>query len=145
MQYRVPQFIEHEAKILGPLNLRQSLMVGGVIAICFFLYFAIGQENFFLFMLIAALLTGIALAFSFGKVQGQTLEKVLKNFLNYNISPRIFLWRRKQTTVYLSVSRPKRSFVPISQEKKTDLKVTSHGKIGDLIKKIDFEKQGNEL
>lgn len=140
MQYRVPQFIEHEAKILGPLNLRQSLMVGGVIAICFFLYFMFGQENFFAFLLVAGLLTGIALAMSFGQIEGQSLPKVIKNFLNFNVSPRIFLWKRKQTPVYLSVSRPERSNIPKVEEKKAELKMTQQGKIGQLIKNIDFEK-----
>jgi len=139
MQYRVPQFIEHEAKILGPLNLRQSLMVGGVIAICFFLYFMFGQENFFLFLIVAGLLTGIALALSFGQVEGQSLPKVIKNFLEFNVNPRIFLWKRKQTPVYLSVSRPERKVAPV-EEKKAELKMTSQGKIGQLIKNIDFEK-----
>ena len=139
MQYRVPQFIEHEAKILGPLNLRQSLMVGGVIAICFFLYFMFGQENFFLFLMVAGLLTGIALALSFGQVEGQSLPKVIKNFLEFNVNPRIFLWKRKQTPVYLSVSRPERKIAPV-EEKKAELKMTSQGKIGQLIKNIDFEK-----
>ena len=140
MQYRVPQFIEHEAKILGPLNLRQSLMVGGVIAICFFLYFAFGEENFFLFLLVAGLLTGTALALSFGSVEGQSLPKVIKNFLMFNVNPRMFLWKRKQSTVYLSVSRPERTNIPKAEEKKAELRMTSQGKIGQLIKNIDFEK-----
>ncbi|MDD4531487.1 MAG: PrgI family protein, partial [Candidatus Pacebacteria bacterium] len=111
MQYRVPQFIEHEAKILGPLNIRQSLMVGGVLAVCFFLYFMIGQTNFFLFLLIAGALTGIALAVSFAKIEGLSLPAVMKNWANFNINPRIYLWRRKQSPVYLSTQRAKREIV----------------------------------
>jgi len=138
MQYRVPQFIEHEAKILGPLNIRQSLMVGGVLAICFFLYFVIGQSNFFLFLLIAAVLTGGALAISFAKIEGLSLPTVIKNWINFNISPKIFLWRRKQSPVYLSTERIRREVVVT--EEKSPLKVKQEGKIGELIKKIDFEK-----
>ena len=138
MQYRVPQFIEHEAKILGPLNVRQSLMVGGVLAVCFFLYFMIGQTNFFLFLLIAAGLTGGALAISFAKIEGLTLTAVIKNWINFNISPKIFLWRRKQSPVYLSTERIRREIV--IKEERSPLKVKQEGKIGELIKKIDFEK-----
>lgn len=138
MQYRVPQFIEHEAKILGPLNIRQSLMVGGVLAVCFFLYFMIGQTNFFLFLLIAAALTGAALAVSFAKIEGLSLPAVMKNWANFNINPRIYLWRRKQSPVYLSTVRAKREIV--IREEKSPLKVKQEGKIGELIRKIDFEK-----
>jgi hypothetical protein len=145
MQYRVPQFIEHEAKILGPLNLAQSLMVGGVIAVCFIMYFAFGQQNFVLFLLVAAVLMGGALGISFGKVEGLGLPTVMKNFMNYNVSPRIYLWRRKESTVYLSTQREAKPKV-VSQdlEKKSPLKLRNEGKIEQMIKKIDFEKSEEE-
>lgn len=139
MQYRVPQFIEHEAKILGPLNIKQSMTIGVVLVVCFFLYFAIGEENFFLFILLAGLLTGIALAISFYKVQGQALPVVMKNWINFSISPRLFLWRRKQSPVFLSTERERRAITIVKQEK-SPLKMRDEGKIEELIKKIDFEE-----
>lgn len=139
MQYRVPQFIEHEAKILGPLNIKQSMTIGAVLVVCFFLYFAIGEENFFLFILLAGLLTGIALAISFYKVQGQALPVVMKNWINFSISPRLFLWRRKQSPVFLSTERERRAITIVKQEK-SPLKMRDEGKIEELIKKIDFEE-----
>lgn len=139
MQYRVPQFIEHEAKILGPLNIKQSLFVGGVLAACFFMYFSIGQTNFFLFLLIAAALIGIALAMSFAKIEGQELPAVIKNWINFNSNPKIFLWRRKQSPVFLSTERTRRE-ITTKKTEKSPLKVKQEGRIGDMIKKIDFEK-----
>lgn len=139
MQYRVPQFIEHEAKILGPLNIRQSLLVGGVIAISFFMYFSIGQSNFPLFLLIAGTLVGIALAVSFTKIEGQGLPTVMRNWANFNINPKIFLWKRKQAPVYLSTERVRRE-ITVKEEEKSPLKMKQEGRIGDMIKKIDFEK-----
>ena len=139
MQYRVPQFIEHEAKILGPLNIRQSLLVGGVIAACFFMYFSIGQTNFFLFLLIAGALVGVALAISFTKIEGQGLPTVMKNWTNFNVNPKIFLWKRKQSPVFLSTERIKRE-ITVAPIDKSSLKVKQEGKIGEMIKKIDFEK-----
>jgi hypothetical protein len=139
MQYRVPQFIEHEAKILGPLNIRQSLLVGGVIAACFFMYFSIGQTNFFLFLLIAGALVGVALAISFTKIEGQGLPTVMKNWANFNVNPKIFLWKRKQSPVFLSTERIKRE-ITVAPIDKSSLKVKQEGKIGEMIKKIDFEK-----
>ncbi|MDD2274805.1 MAG: hypothetical protein PHI91_01165 [Candidatus Pacebacteria bacterium] len=139
MQYRVPQFIEHQAKILGPLNVKQSMTIGVVLVICFFLYFAIGEENFFLFILLAGLLTGIALAISFYKVQGQSLPVVMKNWTSFNISPRLFLWKRKRSPVFLSTERERRAITIVKQEK-SPLKMRDEGKIEELIKKIDFEE-----
>jgi hypothetical protein len=50
----------------------------------------------------------------------------------------MFLWKRKQSPVYLSTERIKRDI--IVKEEKSPLKVKQEGKIGELIKKIDFEK-----
>jgi len=98
----------------------------------------VGQTNFFLFLLIAAVLTGAALAISFTKIEGLGLPTVIKNWANFNINPKIFLWRRKQSTVYLSTERIRREVAV--KEEKSPLKVKQEGKIGELIKKIDFEK-----
>jgi len=114
-------------------------MVGGVIAACFFMYFSIGQTNFFLFLLIAATLIGLALGISFTKIEGQGLPTVAKNWINFNMNPKIFLWRRKQSSVYLSTERVRREITK-KEEKKSTLKVKQEGRIGDMIKKIDFEK-----
>ncbi|KUK49698.1 MAG: hypothetical protein PWQ56_285 [Patescibacteria group bacterium] len=138
MQYRVPQFIEHEAKILGPLNVKQSMTIGVVLVICFFLYFSVGQANFFLFILLAGLLTGIALAISFYKIEGQSLPVVMKNWMNFNMVPKLYLWRRKQSPVFLSTERERRDLV-VDKKEKSPLKMRDEGKIEDLIKKIDFE------
>lgn len=139
MQYRVPQFIEHEAKILGPLNIKQSMIIGVVLVICFFLYFSVGQSNFFLFLLLAALLTGAALAISFYKVEGQSLPTVMKNWTNFSANPRLYLWRRKQSPIYLSTERERKEINNV-EEKKSPLKMKDEGKIENLIKQIDFEK-----
>ena len=139
MQYRVPQFIEHEAKILGPLNVKQSMMIGVVLVICFFLYFSVGQSNFFLFLLLAAILTGAALAISFYKIEGQSLPTVIKNWTNFSANPHLYLWRRKQSPIYLSTERERREINNV-EEIKSPLKMKDEGKIENLIKQIDFEK-----
>jgi len=100
----------------------------------------VGQTNFFLFLIIAAFITGGALAISFTKIEGLELPTVIKNWINYNVNPKIFLWRRKQSPVYLSTERIRREIV--AKEKKSPLKVKQEGKIGDLIKRIDFERKG---
>jgi hypothetical protein len=102
------------------------------------MYFSFGQTNFFLFLVVAAGLVGFALAVSFTKVEGQGLPTVMKNWAYFNINPKIFLWRRKQSPVYLSTERVRRE-INVVQEK-SPLKVKQEGKIGEMIKKIDFEK-----
>ena len=65
MQYTVPQFIEHEAKIVWIFTFKQFIFLGIAAAISFMLYFS---GNFFLFIVGTILAFGAALAFVFVKI-----------------------------------------------------------------------------
>lgn len=95
MQFTVPQFIEQETKIVGPLTFRQFIYIGGGGIICFILYFTLAKNNFWLFVLVAIILMSIALAFAFLKIGGRSLTTILLNFFTFTIAPKIYLWRRK--------------------------------------------------
>jgi len=92
MRFQVPQFINYELKILGPLNLRQTLFLGITGAVIFVMRFFIPFQIF----LPASLFLAVgALAFGFLKIEGRTLPIVLINFFMFSISPKLFLWKRK--------------------------------------------------
>ena len=92
-QYTVPQFIEHEPKIVGPLTFKQFIFIGIAAAICFIFYFT---TPFFIFILvtIVVMLTGVALAFL--KSGGRSLPLVLKNFFGFSLAPKMYLWKHKE-------------------------------------------------
>ena len=94
-QFTVPKFIEHEAKIVGPLTFKQFIFVGIAGAICFILYFTLGKVNFFLFLLLAIILMVGGFALAFLKSGGRSLPVVLKNFFSFSMSPKIYLWKKK--------------------------------------------------
>ena len=94
-QFTVPQFIEHEAKIVGPLTFKQFIFVGIAGAICFILYFTLGKTNFFLFLVSTIILMSGGFALAFMKSGGRTLPVVLKNFLFFSLAPKIYLWKKK--------------------------------------------------
>ena len=94
-QFTVPKFIEHEAKIVGPLTFKQFVFVGIAGAVCFALYFTLGKTNFFLFVLLSALLMAGGFALAFLKSGGRSLPTVLKNFLGFSMSTKIYLWKKK--------------------------------------------------
>lgn len=136
MEFKVPQFIEHETKILGPLTFKQTIFVVIAGVICLFLYFSIGKSNFFLFILISIVLIGAALAFGFLKIQGQSLPTLLKNFLNFSIAPKIYLWKRKKTPVYLEQKEEVKK--EIKENKESPLKINKKSNLKELNKKIEF-------
>jgi len=101
MQFTVPQFIEHEAKIIGPLTFRQSVIIGIAGAICFFLYFSIAEVSFFLFLVLSIFILGLGVALAFLKIGPQGLPTILANFLRFSLVPKIYIWRKGKIPVVI--------------------------------------------
>ena len=95
MQFTVPQFIEEEAKIVGPLTFKQLLYLAGPGIIIFFLYFSLAKTNLLAFIIITIFLAGLALAVAFLKIGGYSLPILFKNFFGFFVSSKIYLWGKK--------------------------------------------------
>lgn len=91
-QFTVPKFIEHKAKIVGPLTFGQFVFVGIAGAICLVLYFTI---PFFFFILASVILMLGGFTLAFYKSGGRPLPTVLKNLLFFFFSPKMYLWKKK--------------------------------------------------
>src|SRR3990167_3411241 len=96
MEYQVPQFIEVEDKIVGPLTLKQFIYIAGAVGLCvvFFAYLPI----IFAFIL-AAPVVGLAVALAFYKVNGKSFIEILEAGFNYYIGAKLFLWKHKDQSV----------------------------------------------
>jgi len=92
MEFTVPQFIEKEAKIVGPLTFKQSIYIGAGGAICFFLFFTIPV---YLFVPLAIIIMGSAAGLAFLKIQSISLPAYVKNFFFFLSKPRVYLWKKK--------------------------------------------------
>ena len=99
MRFTVPQFIEKEIPIVGPFTFKQFVFIGIAGAICFFLYFTIGKTNFFLFVVACSIIGTIAASLAFLKINGRPFPTFIGNFLRFNLTPKIFIWARKELPV----------------------------------------------
>lgn len=91
MRFTVPKFIEHEAKIVGPLTFKQFIFIGIAGAICFALYFTV---PFSIFLIASLVLGGGAIALAFLKIGGRSLPIIFGNFLKFSVSPRMYIWKK---------------------------------------------------
>lgn len=96
MRFTVPQFIEYEMKIVGPLTFRQFIFIGIAGAIGFFLYFTIGKTNLFLFIVACFILGVISVTLAFLQIGGRSFSTIIGNFLRFKLSPKIYLWGKKE-------------------------------------------------
>lgn len=92
-QFQVPQFIEIEDKIVGPLTLKQFLYVAAAIFLASLLFFIL---ELWLWIIFAAFFGFIASLFAFVKINGRPLEKIFFNAFRYYWKPRLYLWQRKR-------------------------------------------------
>ena len=99
MRFTVPQFIEYETKIIGPLTFRQFIFVGIAGAICFFLYFTLGKTNFALFIMACLIIGAIAGVLAFLQIGGRPFPTIIGNFLRFNLRPKMFIWRKNEVPI----------------------------------------------
>jgi len=102
MQVQIPQFIEIENKIVGPLTLKQFLYLAGAGGLSFMFYFIL---EFWLWLLITSILGAIAIALAFIKYNGQHLPKIISAAFNFFWKPRFYLWQRMPEEKFVLVER----------------------------------------
>ncbi len=90
MQFQVPQFIDIEDKIMGPLTLRQFLYLAAAGAFSFISFFALQTVLWGALTVIMGL---IAATFAFIKYNGQPMVKVVAAFTKFLWFPKFYLWR----------------------------------------------------
>lgn len=93
MRFQVPQFVETEVKIIGPLTIKQFLWVaiGGVLV---FLYFHALRGVWFFVATIPTVVIAGALAFL--KINGLTLIEYLASFFSFLTNPKKYVFTKDQ-------------------------------------------------
>ncbi|MFH1894445.1 MAG: hypothetical protein ABH813_00875 [Patescibacteria group bacterium] len=120
MQFTVPQFIERESKIFGPLTFIQFIYIGSGGTVCLLLYFSFAKTNFLLFLLATAIIMSLTGSLAFLRIGGRSLPTMIKNFFFFTLAPKIYLWRRKN--------------VPPRMIKKTEEKTEPEGAESSILK-----------
>jgi len=125
-QFTVPQFIERETPIVGPLTFRQFIIMAIFGGIVFFLYFSIGKTNFLLFLTFALILISVGLALAFLQIGGRPLPTILANFLRFIFIPKTYLWRKKEIPIKVFkkevLKEEKKEELPLKIAEKSQLK-----------------------
>ena len=128
MRFTVPKFIDHEAKIVGPLTFKQFAFIGTAVFIGFILYFTV---SFSIFIISCLVLGGGSAALAFLKIESKPLPAFLGNLLLFRLSPKIYIWRK--TKKRLKILK-KEKFEKEKDKKDVSLKMTREGQL----KKLNF-------
>lgn len=112
-QFVVPQFIEVEDKIFGPITTRQFLII---LAAALIIFIAYKFADFTLFLIILVVIGGLALTFAFVKVNGQTFHYFLLNILQTARRPSLRVWNKNYTEEELNYLRQRQPEEIIKKE-----------------------------
>lgn len=103
MRFQLPQFIETETKLVGPLTLRQFLWVAGGAAMLFLLFMTLQLS--FLFFVFALPIAAIFLALAFLKIDGMPLINYIAYLLSYLLNPKRYIFRKDAGNQNFDVKR----------------------------------------
>ena len=100
MQFQVPQFIDIEDKIMGPLTLKQFLYLAAAGAFSFILFFMLQA---WLWIALTVIMGLIAVAFAFIKYNGQPMPRVFASAIKFLWLPKFYLWHFTRASEKLPV------------------------------------------
>ena len=111
-QFTVPQFIDVEDKIIGPITVRQFIIIlaSFLIAVAAYRIF-----TFSAFLVISIIVFGIAAVFAFYRVNGMPFHFFVLNFFQTFSRPTLRVWN-------LAIGKIETEFINESEAKKDELK-----------------------
>jgi len=93
MRYQVPQFIEVEDKIFGPLTLKQFLYVAGGAALGFIMWSFL---PLFLSILIGIPVVCFFLALAFYQSNGRPFILTVESAIKYFFGTKLYIWKKEE-------------------------------------------------
>lgn len=133
MEFIVPQFIEKEAKIVGPFTFKQFVFIGSAGGVTIALYFIL---PFFLFIILAIVLLGGAFALAFLKINKTSLPSYLTHLISFMFKPKIYLWKKK-TSIPRLLKKEKEMIEKLTEKEDSKLKVSRGSRLDELFTKLE--------
>ncbi|HBD24708.1 MAG: hypothetical protein A2566_03215 [Candidatus Zambryskibacteria bacterium RIFOXYD1_FULL_40_13] len=96
MRYQVPQFIEIEDKIIGPLTLKQFVYLVGGAGMSFIMY------NFLpliVALLLIAIIIPISLALAFYKINNKPFIDFMESAFAFYTKQNLYIWKKEEKIV----------------------------------------------
>jgi len=137
MATKIPQNIDKEDKLVGPLTLKQFLYILGASSLIFVIhqYYVDGYLYFTEFIIISVLISALALSLAFFKINGRPFIVFLGHTIAYIFAPKIRFWAPDNKT---SIAKLKIADLETKTQEKSNQDIdTDHGKVEKLARILD--------
>lgn len=133
MKYQVPQFIETEDKIFGPLTVKQFLYVAGGAAAGFIIWSLLPR---FIAIIIGAPVVIFFLALAFYRYNDRPFVLVVENAIKYYLGDKLYIWRKQNK----KIDEPQEQ-KEISSDAGLDVPKLSDSKLKELSWSLDVDEK----
>lgn len=132
MDYQVPQFVEVEDKVIGPLTLKQFIYLAGGGGLCAVFLLSLGL---FWGVLLSIPVAALSLALAFYRVNNKPFVELVEAGVKYYLGERLYLWKKEPKKATDTVAPP----VSVTKEPERQKLVLSRGKLEDLAWSLDIK------
>jgi len=147
MQFKVPQNVQREDKIVGPLTLKQMIVmaIGGTIG--YAIYISLAPYYIWITWLPpVAIVTIITIAFAFVKPLDLSFTKWVLRWVEFSLLPRSRTWRKTPVSHIMtaSVKSQKQKTKKEEAKEKVDAMNEKQKKLERLNEFLESEKKNNK-
>ncbi|MSU55479.1 MAG: PrgI family protein [Candidatus Taylorbacteria bacterium] len=130
MRFQVPQFIEVEDKIFGPLTIKQFIYLAGGGGLSFIIYTYVSKLSFILAIIFIIPVAALSLALAFYKVNNRSFINVLESAFKYLMANKLYIWKKQDR-------KPEHKDVPV-ETSELFVPRLSDSKLKDLTWSLDI-------
>ncbi|MDD2935441.1 MAG: PrgI family protein [Candidatus Pacebacteria bacterium] len=141
MHFEVPQFIDIEDKIVGPLTIKQFIFIAGGAGICFAIYFFL--KNFIFTLILGAPFIALSLALAFYKPGGRPFILVLESAFWFFLKNKLYIWRKEPKKIKKGEEKEIDVVAQINVPKLSDSKLSDLGWSLDIKDKLEDNINNN--
>lgn len=138
MQFQVPQFIEVEDRIFGPLTIRQFIYIAGGAGLCYLAYHFV---PIFIFKILAvAIIGGFSAMLAFFKYNNRPFIFFIESAFMYFVNGRLYIWHKD-----IKPREVEEKAADAPQQVKLAVPKLSESKLHDLAWSLDINESQNPI
>ncbi|MDP3981981.1 MAG: PrgI family protein [bacterium] len=138
MRFQVPQFIERESRVIGPLTFKQFGYLGVAGAVAFFFYFT---APLMVFLVVGLVMAALGLSFAFVKIGPRTFPEFLASVVQFGLGTKTYMWRKGKQKGKPGSQQSQYVQSPEGEAPRAKAMMIKESKIHDLALKIETKKR----
>ncbi|MES3005029.1 MAG: PrgI family protein [Patescibacteria group bacterium] len=96
MRYQVPQFIEIEDKVIGPLTVKQFVYLVGGAGMSFIMY---SFFPLFIAIILVAIIAPLSLALAFYRINNKPFIDFLESAFTFYTKNNLYIWKKQEKKI----------------------------------------------